>query len=200
MAIVTLVESRSFFSSKFLTEKNLSNRLRAVFDRLFALLSSSQPPETASGSSLVQCLGQICVNREFLVEYFQLTDAERSEQFDQTYLLIDQIRKRLKTELHLAKQSLYQSAKDGPMYGSLSAINALLDIFKENQYQQNNEIELWRRLFTDLIDMSLEIASLTGPIVSSSSPEGMMPMELTEGLFVDIVSRVHRSRDSSSDK
>lgn len=48
------------------------------------------------------------------------------------------------------------------------------------RYENEEEINQWRDLFAHLIEISLEIASLTGPIVSSSSPEGMMPMELTD--------------------
>lgn len=52
------------------------------------------------------------------------------------------------------------------------------DVFR---YESEEEIQQWRRLFAHLIDVSLEIASLTGPVVGSSSPEGLMPMELTDG-------------------
>jgi len=51
------------------------------------------------------------------------------------------------------------------------------------RYENEQEINDWRQLFEHLIELSLNIASLTGPIVSSSSPEGMMPMELTQCLF-----------------
>jgi hypothetical protein len=50
------------------------------------------------------------------------------------------------------------------------------------RYENEEEINEWRNLFAHLIEISLEIASLTGPIVSSSSPEGMLPMELTDSL------------------
>ena len=52
--------------------------------------------------------------------------------------------------------------------------------FLRFRYENEEEINQWRDLFAHLIEISLEIASLTGPIVSSSSPEGMMPMELTD--------------------
>ena len=51
------------------------------------------------------------------------------------------------------------------------------------RYDNEEQINEWRSLFGRLIEISLEIAVLTGPIVSSSSPEGMMPMELTDSLL-----------------
>ena len=51
------------------------------------------------------------------------------------------------------------------------------------RYENQEDINPWRSLFAHLIDLCLEIASVTGPIVSSSSPEGMMPMELTDSMF-----------------
>lgn len=51
------------------------------------------------------------------------------------------------------------------------------------RYENQDEINHWRILFEHLIELCLDIASLTGPIVGSSSPEGMMPMELTQRLF-----------------
>lgn len=51
------------------------------------------------------------------------------------------------------------------------------------RYENEAQINEWRISFNHLIELCLDIASLTGPIVSSSSPEGMMPMELTESLL-----------------
>jgi hypothetical protein len=51
------------------------------------------------------------------------------------------------------------------------------------RYDNEEQINEWRNLFAHLIEICLEIASLTSPIVSSSSPEGMMPMELTDSLL-----------------
>ena len=55
----------------------------------------------------------------------------------------------------------------------------------EFRYESQEDIDAWRSLFAHLIDLCLEIASVTGPIVSSSSPEGMMPMELTDSMFAE---------------
>jgi len=174
------------------TNSNIHLRLRTLFDRILQLLSSTQPPETASGAKLVQCLAQL--NLENLS---QLINSNQNKEFDQIYLLIDHITKRLDNEVKQAKINLFQAAKNGPMYGCLSGINALLSIIQGDKYINENfhwknkneisfryeneeQINQWRNLFAHLIEISLEIASLTSPIVSSSSPEGMMPMELTD--------------------
>ncbi|UJR24766.1 hypothetical protein I4U23_006140 [Adineta vaga] len=138
-------------------------------------MTITQPPETASGSTLVQCIAQI--NLKNLPE---LINNDQNKQQDQIHLLIHHIAKRLDNEVKQAKINLYHAAKNGPMYGCLSGINALLTIIQSDKYENQEEIEQWRSLFAHLIEICLEIASLTGPIVSSSSPEGMMPMELTD--------------------
>jgi hypothetical protein len=89
------------------------------------LLSSTQPPETASGSALVQCIAQI--NNKNLS---QLIPSNDNKEHDQIYLLINHIIKRLNNEVKQAKINLYQAAKTGPMYGCLSGINALLTIIQ----------------------------------------------------------------------
>ncbi len=167
--------SSSFFYSKYVTNSNIDVRLRTLFDRILQLLSSTQPPETASGATLVQCLAQLD-----LKNLSQLIHSDENQQFDQTYLLIDHITKRLDNEVKQAKINLFQAAKNGPMYGCLSGINALLSIIQGDKYENEEEINQWRNLFAHLIEISLEIALLSSPIVSSSSPEGMMPMELTD--------------------
>ncbi|CAF4189304.1 unnamed protein product, partial [Rotaria sp. Silwood2] len=121
-------------------------RIRTLFDRILKLLSSTQPPETPSGSSLVQYVVQI--NNKNLQ---QIINYDNQQSYDQIYLLINHITKRLDNEVEQAKINLFQAAKNGPMYGCLSGINALLTIIHDNNL-----------------------------IVSSSSPEGMMRMELTK--------------------
>lgn len=150
-----------------LTKNDEDLRVDVLFDRVGQLFSSHQPPETATGATLIQCFARLSL----------LGGGRASSSDDQLFLLVDQIRQRLKDELQRAKVDLFQAAKNGPMYGSLSGINALLNIFTSDE----KNIERWREVFTDLIEISLDIAVLTGPIVSSSSPEGMMPMELTNG-------------------
>ncbi|CAF3552921.1 unnamed protein product [Rotaria sp. Silwood1] len=150
-------------------------RIGILFNRILQLLSSTQPPETASGATLVQCIAKI--NNKNLQ---QIINYDNQQSYDQIYLLINHITKRLDNEVEQAKINLFQAAKNGPMYGCLSGINALLTIIHDDKYENEQEINQWKILFDHLIKLCLEIASLTGPIVSSSSPEGMMPMELTE--------------------
>ncbi|CAF0858419.1 unnamed protein product [Rotaria sordida] len=150
-------------------------RIRTLFDRILQLLSSTQPPETASGAILVQCIAQI--NDQ---NFRELINYDNNQQYDQIYLLINHITKRLDNEVQQANINLFQAAKNGPMYGCLSGINALLTIIQGDKYENAQQINQWRILFDHLIELCLEIASLTSPIVSSSSPEGMMPMELTD--------------------
>ena len=114
----------SFFS-KYVTKHTDDLRLKTLFDRILRLLSSSQPPETASGATLIQCIARI--DRKSLS---RLIPIDENEAADQLYLLIKQIKHRLNDELDQAKENLFQAAKHGPMYGCLSGINALLTLIQ----------------------------------------------------------------------
>ncbi|CAF3615024.1 unnamed protein product [Rotaria socialis] len=166
---------RSAFCNREVTNINDDLRIRTLFDRILQLLSSTQPPETASGATLVQCIAQINITN-----LPELINCDIKQEYDQIYLLINHITKRLDSEVQHAKINLLQAAKNGPMYGCLSGINALLTIIHHDKYNNQKQINEWRIVFDHLIKICLEIASITGPIVSSSSPEGMMPMELTD--------------------
>ncbi|CAF5104184.1 unnamed protein product, partial [Rotaria magnacalcarata] len=126
-------------------------------------------------ATLVQCIAQINITN-----LPELINCDIKQEYDQIYLLINHITKRLDNETQHAKINLLQAAKNGPMYGCLSGINALLTIIYHDKYENQKQINEWRTVFDHLIKICLEIASITGPIVSSSSPEGMMPMELTD--------------------
>lgn len=67
----------------------------------------------------------------------QLINYDYKKEHDQIYLLIDHIIKRLDNEVQQAKNNLFQAAKNGPMYGCLSGINALLKIIQDNKYLRN---------------------------------------------------------------
>ncbi|CAF4881866.1 unnamed protein product, partial [Rotaria sp. Silwood2] len=131
-------------------------RIRTLFHRILQLLSSTQPPETATRATLIQCIAQI--NNENLR---QLINCHNQQKYDQIYLLINHITKRLYNEVEQAKINLFQAAKNGPMYGCLSGINALLTIIQDDKYENDEEINQWRILFNHLIELCLEIASLT---------------------------------------
>lgn len=104
-------------------------RFEKLFDRTFRLLSSTQPSETASGATLVQCLAQL--NHQKL---FQLISNEPTKHLDQIFFLINHITQRLDRELTQAKINLFQATRTGPMYGCLSGINALFKIMHGEKY------------------------------------------------------------------
>ncbi len=139
-----------------MTNSNIDLRLRTLFDRILQLLSSTQPPETASGATLVRCLAQL--NLENLSE---LINSEQNKEFDQVYLLIDYITKRLDNEVKQANINLFQAAKNGPMYGCLSGINALLSVIQGDKYIKQ-EFSLEKIKFD--LDMKMKNKLINGDI------------------------------------
>ncbi|CAF4427081.1 unnamed protein product, partial [Rotaria magnacalcarata] len=71
------------------TNINDDLRIRTLFDRILQLLSSTQPPETASGATLVQCIAQINITN-----LPELINCDIKQEYDQIYLLINHITKR----------------------------------------------------------------------------------------------------------
>ncbi|CAF1068116.1 unnamed protein product, partial [Didymodactylos carnosus] len=154
---------------------NNVDRCKQLFDVTLRLLSSVQPPETATGSVLLQCFAQLPLDLSPIIE---ITSDHQTEN-NNLYWLIEHVRKRLEQEINFARVNLLNASAQGPMYGCLSGINALLSLFISEKSKTVN-IDQWRLLFGNLILHGLDIAKITGPIVSASAPEGMFPMELTD--------------------
>ena len=87
-------------------------RIETLFDRTLKLLCSTQPGESATGATLIQCFAQLN-----LLNLCQLIHCDDNQQSDQIYLLINFISERLNNEIKRAKISLSDAARMGPMYG-----------------------------------------------------------------------------------
>ncbi|NXL91460.1 THADA protein, partial [Alectura lathami] len=77
-------------------------------------------------------------------------------------------------EIFQAKKSLLQAAASFPMYGRVHCINGALQ-----QLPFNNLVLLteWKQIVARLILMSYELSAVVSPVVQSSSPEGLIPMD-----------------------
>jgi hypothetical protein len=129
-------EQHASFSSvrcQYVSKQPDDLRVRLLFDRTLQLLSSSQPPETASGATLVQCLAQIDVAELRQLICPPADEGAHASTTEPLFLLITHIETRLQREVEQAQTNLFVAAKNGPMYGCLSGINALLTIFDGNK-------------------------------------------------------------------
>lgn len=113
----------------------------------------------------------------------------------------------LKAEVAQAESSLLQAAASCPLYGRAHCITAILQqldtrystitvisnslqchfvsacdslcvFFACSSLQLENE---WRRAVTELLTLCYRICDVVAPVVQSSSPEGLIPMDTDSG-------------------
>ncbi|XP_029449183.1 thyroid adenoma-associated protein isoform X2 [Rhinatrema bivittatum] len=80
----------------------------------------------------------------------------------------------LENEISQAERSLLQAAALFPMYGRVHCIIAALQQLPLRNLTMVTE---WRQMVARLILMSYRISAIVSPVVHSSSPEGLIPMD-----------------------
>ncbi|XP_072533812.1 thyroid adenoma-associated protein [Salminus brasiliensis] len=80
----------------------------------------------------------------------------------------------LKAEVAQAETSLLQAAASFPLYGRAHCITAALQQLNTGSLQLQAE---WRDVVTDLIALCYRLSDVVSPVVQSSSPEGLIPMD-----------------------
>ncbi|XP_036403279.1 thyroid adenoma-associated protein [Megalops cyprinoides] len=80
----------------------------------------------------------------------------------------------LKAEVVRAECSLLQAAASHPLYGRAHCITAALQQLHTGSLALT---EQWRSLVTELIATSYRMSDVVSPVVQSSSPEGLIPMD-----------------------
>uniref|UniRef100_A0A3B3YNB9 tRNA (32-2'-O)-methyltransferase regulator THADA n=1 Tax=Poecilia mexicana TaxID=48701 RepID=A0A3B3YNB9_9TELE len=75
------------------------------------------------------------------------------------------------TELSGAEASLLQAAASFPLYGRVHCITAVLQRLNTDQTEQ------WTGLVSELIAVCYRMSDVVSPVVQSSSPEGLIPMD-----------------------
>lgn len=84
---------------------------------------------------------------------------------------------KLENEISIAQQSLFEAATSGPMYGLLLCLRSLFANLEERDLIQR---ELWKNLMKKIIEACLLVAKIVAKVVANSSPEGHLPIDLTQ--------------------
>ncbi|KAM6367900.1 LOW QUALITY PROTEIN: tRNA (32-2'-O)-methyltransferase regulator THADA [Alca torda] len=77
-------------------------------------------------------------------------------------------------EIFQAKKSLLQAAASFPMYGRVHCITGAL---QQLPFNNLTLIAEWKEMVARLILMSYKLSAVVSPVVQSSSPEGLIPMD-----------------------
>nr|XP_020479792.1 thyroid adenoma-associated protein isoform X2 [Monopterus albus] len=85
----------------------------------------------------------------------------------------------LQSEVLRAESSLLQAAASYPLYGRAHCITAVLQHLNTVSLRQT---EQWRCLVSELIAVCYRMSDVVSPVVQSSSPEGLIPIDTDSGL------------------
>lgn len=80
----------------------------------------------------------------------------------------------LRSEVTRAESSLLQAAASFPLYGRAHCITAVL---QQLNTKSLTETEQWQALVSELIAVCYRMSDVVSPVVQSSSPEGLIPMD-----------------------
>lgn len=88
----------------------------------------------------------------------------------------------LQLEVTKAESSLLQAAASCPLYGRAHCITAVLQQLQLHCVSRTlTQTEQWRGLVSALISVCYRMSEVVSPVVQSSSPEGLIPMDSDSG-------------------
>ncbi|NXE47528.1 THADA protein, partial [Casuarius casuarius] len=157
-----------------------SENLELLFQAAMDLSTSTRPYDCVTASYLLNFLvhheelQRICLGK-WVEHNFQI-DEDRSISMVEknTLSVIKLLLVNVEEEIFQAKKSLLQAAASFPMYGRVHCITGVLQQLPLNNLTLITE---WKQMVARLILMSYELSGVVSPVVQSSSPEGLIPMD-----------------------
>ncbi|KAF2988239.1 hypothetical protein EK904_001893 [Melospiza melodia maxima] len=157
-----------------------SENLDLLFQAAIDLSTSTKPYDCVTASYLLNflvyhkglqhiCLGKRLEHNSQLDESTSVSTVEKN-----TLAVIKLLLVEVEEEIFQAKKSLLQAAASFPMYGRVHCINGALQQLPFNDLTLVSE---WKEIVTRLILMSYRLSAVVSPVVQSSSPEGLIPMD-----------------------
>ncbi|NXN98183.1 THADA protein, partial [Rhinopomastus cyanomelas] len=157
-----------------------SENLHLLFQAAMDLSTSTKPYECVTASYLLnflvhhERLEDICLEKwvghnPWMTEKTSVSPLEKN-----TLAVIKLLLVNVEEEIFQAKKSLLQAAASFPMYGRVHCITGALQ-----QLPLNNLVLVadWKEVVARLILMSYKLSAVVSPVVQSSSPEGLIPMD-----------------------
>uniref|UniRef100_A0A8U7MBQ1 tRNA (32-2'-O)-methyltransferase regulator THADA n=1 Tax=Corvus moneduloides TaxID=1196302 RepID=A0A8U7MBQ1_CORMO len=141
-----------------------SENLDLLFQAAMDLSTSTKPYDCVTASYLLNFL---CRGGPSASPKSSLTQGEGSCR--RSLLLVN-----VEEEILQAKKCLLQAAASFPMYGRVHCITGAL---KQLPFNNLTLVSEWKEMVTRLILMSYSLSAVVSPVVQSSSPEGLIPMD-----------------------
>ncbi|XP_033469719.2 thyroid adenoma-associated protein [Epinephelus lanceolatus] len=161
-------------------------RMRCVLQAALDLSTSTKPFDSVTAAHLLNLLlhqphlSQAllhCAQEQGLDFHLPSSPTQASETVileRNTLAVIQFLLHCLQLEVSKAESSLLQAAASYPLYGRAHCITAVLQHLNTESLSQT---EQWRHLVSELIAVCYRMSDVVSPVVQSSSPEGLIPMD-----------------------
>ncbi|NWX83161.1 THADA protein, partial [Nothoprocta pentlandii] len=157
-----------------------SENLDLLFQAAMDLSTSNKPYDCVTASYLLNLLvhheelQRICLGK--WIECNSQIDEDQSISVVEknTLAVIKVLLANVEEEIFQAKKSLLQAAASFPMYGRVHCITGALKQLPLSNLALRSE---WKQMVARLILMSYKLSGVVSPVVQSSSPEGLIPMD-----------------------
>ncbi|KAF1489133.1 hypothetical protein FQV17_0004621, partial [Megadyptes antipodes antipodes] len=157
-----------------------SENLDLLFQAAVDLSASTKPYDCVTASYLLNflvhhkglehiCLGKYVEHKPWMDENTSVSTVEKN-----TLAVIKLLLVNVEEEIFHAKKSLLQAAASFPIYGRVHCITGALQQLPFNNLTLVAE---WKEMVARLILMSYKLSAVVSPVVQSSSPEGLIPMD-----------------------
>ncbi|NXO80688.1 THADA protein, partial [Sitta europaea] len=157
-----------------------SENLGLLFQAAIDLSTSTKPYDCVTASYLLNflvyhkglqqiCLGKWPEHNPQMDENTSVSTVEKN-----TLAVIKLLLVTVEEEILQAKKCLLEAAASFPMYGRVHCITGALQQLPFNNLTLVSE---WKEIVSRLMLMSYNLSAVVSPVVQSSSPEGLIPMD-----------------------
>uniref|UniRef100_A0A8C1RKA1 tRNA (32-2'-O)-methyltransferase regulator THADA n=1 Tax=Cyprinus carpio TaxID=7962 RepID=A0A8C1RKA1_CYPCA len=162
-------------------------RLQSLLQVALDLSTSTKPFDSVTASHLLNLLLHQpglqdallhCIQKQHIPvqppALIQSQTSEASSLEQNTLAVVQWLMVCLKEEVLKAESSLLQAAASYPLYGRAHCITAVLQPLNTGSLVLLSE---WRAVVSELIGLCYRMSDVVSPVVQSSSPEGLIPMD-----------------------
>ncbi|XP_051017353.1 thyroid adenoma-associated protein [Acomys russatus] len=155
-----------------------SEKLQGLFQATLELSTSTKPYDCVTASYLLNLLiwqDALPASLSALAQPLTPGAGEKSAIVERnTLVVIKCLMENLEDEISQAENSLLQAASSFPMYGRVHCITRAFQRLPLNGLQLVSE---WRPVLGRLLLLSYRLSAVVSPVIQSSSPEGLIPMD-----------------------
>ncbi|XP_004753020.1 thyroid adenoma-associated protein isoform X3 [Mustela putorius furo] len=158
-----------------------SEKLQGLFQAALELSSSTKPYDCVTASYLLNFLIWQDALPSSLSAYLKTQQATCGAE-DKSAIMVERntlmvikcLLENLEEEVSQAENSLLQAAASFPLYGRVHCITGALQRLSLNSLRLVSE---WTPVVEKLLLMSYRLSAVVSPVIQSSSPEGLIPMD-----------------------